>query len=217
MGLRRCNTRGTESVTLLHNRNGIPCAASDSQRNIVVETVRTEGAAPCPTRTSSAAAGSTPAGGATDEVLNPATGEVLAEVPASGAEDVDAAVEAAAAAFDEWSTMTPRGRSERLHKVADAIEADLDTIKRIEMENCGKPASMIEFEMDLTVDNWRFFAGGARFLEGRAGGRVPGGPHVSYCAATRSASSARSRRGTTRSTWRRGSSGPRSPPATPSC
>ena len=79
-------------------------------------------------------------GGATDEVLNPATGEVLAKVPASGAEDVDAAVEAAAAAFEEWAAMTPRARSERLHKVADAIEADLDTIKKLEMQNCGKPA-----------------------------------------------------------------------------
>jgi 1-pyrroline dehydrogenase len=66
--------------------------------------------------------------------------------------------------------MTPRARSEVLHRVADAIEADLPTLSRIEMENCGKPASIIEFEMDLTLDNWRFFAGGARFLEGRAGG-----------------------------------------------
>jgi 1-pyrroline dehydrogenase len=118
-------------------------------------------------------------GGATDEILNPATGEVLAKVPASGAADVDAAVEAAAGAFDAWSTMTPRGRSEVLHKVADAIEADLDTIKRLEMQNCGKPASMIEFEMDLTLDNWRFFAGGARFLEGRAGGEYLE-EHTSY-------------------------------------
>jgi 1-pyrroline dehydrogenase len=118
-------------------------------------------------------------GGATDEVLNPATGEVLAKVPASDAADVDAAVEAAAGAFEAWSTMTPRGRSEVLHKVADAIEADLDTIKRIEMQNCGKPASMIEFEMDLTLDNWRFFAAGARFLEGRAAGEYLE-EHTSY-------------------------------------
>src|SRR6476620_4135495 len=118
-------------------------------------------------------------GGATDEILNPATGEVLAKVPASDAADVDAAVEAAAGAFEAWSTMTPRGRSEVLHKVADAIEADLDAIKRIEMQNCGKPASMIEFEMDLTLDNWRFFAGGARFLEGRAAGEYLE-EHTSY-------------------------------------
>mgnify|MGYP003347785032 CR=1 FL=1 len=102
-------------------------------------------------------------------VLAPATGETIADVPSSGAADVDAAVEAAATAFETWGRMTPRARSEVLHKVADAIEADLDELKRIEMENCGKPASMIEFEMDLTLDNWRFFAGGARFLEGRAG------------------------------------------------
>jgi 1-pyrroline dehydrogenase len=108
--------------------------------------------------------------GATDEVVNPATGASIGAVPSSGAADVDAAVEAAAAAFETWGRMTPRARSEVLHRVADAIEADLPTLSRIEMENCGKPASIIEFEMDLTLDNWRFFAGGARFLEGRAGG-----------------------------------------------
>jgi len=110
------------------------------------------------------------ADGATDEVLNPATGAPIAAVPSSTAADVDTAVEAAATAFETWGRMTPRGRSEILHKVADAIEADLPNLSRLEMENCGKPASIIEFEMDLTLDNWRFFAGGARFLEGRAAG-----------------------------------------------
>jgi len=117
--------------------------------------------------------------GATDAVINPATGESIGSVPSSGVADVDAAVTAAANAFESWGRMTPRGRSEILHKVADAIEADLENLKRIEMENCGKPASMIEFEMDLTLDNWRFFAGGARFLEGRAGGEYLE-EHTSY-------------------------------------
>ena len=40
----------------------------------------------------------------------------------------------------------------------------------LEIRNVGKPRSIIDFEMDLTVDNWRFFAAGARFLEGRAAG-----------------------------------------------
>ncbi|MBK5289073.1 MAG: gamma-aminobutyraldehyde dehydrogenase [Acidimicrobiia bacterium] len=119
------------------------------------------------------------AGGATDEVLNPATGEVITSVPASDAVDVDAAVAAAKEAYAGWRTLTPRARSEALYAVADAIEADLDTIKRLEMENCGKPAGMIEFEMDLTLDNWRFFAGGARFLEGRAAGEYIE-EHTSY-------------------------------------
>ncbi len=118
-------------------------------------------------------------GGATDDVLNPATGEVIAVVPASDAADVDAAVAAAKDAFGAWRTLTPRARSEKLFAVADAIEADMDTIKRLEMENCGKPGGMIEFEMDLTLDNWRFFAGGARFLEGRAAGEYIE-EHTSY-------------------------------------
>ncbi len=110
------------------------------------------------------------ASGATDTVLNPATGEALAEVPSSDGADVDAAVAAASAAFTDWSQKTPRARAEALAKVADAIEADLDTIQTLEIDNVGKPESIIEFEMDLTVDNWRFFAAGARFLEGRAAG-----------------------------------------------
>ncbi len=119
------------------------------------------------------------ADGSTDAVLDPATGEVIAEVPSSGAADVDAAVAAAKEAYGAWRALTPRARSEALYAVADAIEADLDTIKRLEMQNCGKPASMIEFEMDLTLDNWRFFAGGARFLDGRAAGEYIE-EHTSY-------------------------------------
>jgi 1-pyrroline dehydrogenase len=108
--------------------------------------------------------------GRTDEVRNPATGELLAEVAASGAEDVDEAVAAATAAFDSWSRTTPRQRFEMLSKVADAIADDMDTLQDLEIRNVGKPRSIIDFEMDLTVDNWRFFAAGARFLEGRAAG-----------------------------------------------
>jgi 1-pyrroline dehydrogenase len=117
--------------------------------------------------------------GATDKVVNPATGEVLDEVASSDAIDVDEAVAAAAGAFDEWSRTTPRARSEILHKVADAIAADLDTIQTLEIDNVGKPESIIEFEMDLTLDNWRFFAAGARFLEGRAAGEYMEG-HTSF-------------------------------------
>ena len=117
--------------------------------------------------------------GATDAILNPATGATIAAVPASEAADVDAAVAAAKDAFPGWRALTPRARSEALHAVADAIVSDLPELQRLEMENCGKPASIIEFEMDLTVDNWRFFAGGARFLEGRAAGEYVE-EHTSY-------------------------------------
>src|SRR3954447_4196594 len=117
--------------------------------------------------------------GAVDQVLEPATGEVLDEVASSDAADVDDAVAAAKAAFDEWRNKTPRQRFEVLAKVADAIEADMDHIQDLEMRNVGKPKSIIDFEMDLTVDNWRFFAAGARFLEGRAAGEYQEG-HTSF-------------------------------------
>ena len=117
--------------------------------------------------------------GATDPVLEPATGARLDEVASSDAADVDDAVAAAAAAFGEWSNTTPRQRFELLTKVADAIEADLPKLQDIEIRNVGKPRSIIDFEMDLTVDNWRFFAAGARFLEGRAAGEYMEG-HTSF-------------------------------------
>ncbi len=108
--------------------------------------------------------------GATDDIIDPATGAVIGSVPASDAADVDDAVRAAAAAFPEWSEKTPRARSEALHALADAIEADMAELTRLESRNVGKPVSIMEFEMDLTLDNWRFFASAGRFLEGRAAG-----------------------------------------------
>ena len=117
--------------------------------------------------------------GKTDEVRNPATGELLDEVAASDAEDVNEAVAAAAAAFPAWAATTPRQRFEALMKIADAISEDMDTIQDLEIRNVGKPRSIIDFEMDLTVDNWRFFAAGARFLEGRAAGEYMEG-HTSF-------------------------------------
>lgn len=108
--------------------------------------------------------------GATDSVVNPATGAVIGEVASSSAPDVDAAVAAAAAAFPEWSAKTPRERSEILHKVADIVEENVAELSELECENVGKPVSMIEFEMDQLCDNWRFFASAGRFLEGKAAG-----------------------------------------------
>jgi 1-pyrroline dehydrogenase len=109
-------------------------------------------------------------GGATDEVLNPATGEVIEEVASSSASDAEAAVDAAYSAFEAWGRTTPRERSEKLLALADAIEADLDELKRLEMDNVGKPVSIIDFEFDLTVDNIRFFAGAARTMQAQAAG-----------------------------------------------
>ena len=108
--------------------------------------------------------------GATDDVVAPATGEVIATVASSGAADVHAAVAGARAAFETWSETTPRARFEMITALADAIEGDLENLRALESSNVGKPVSIIDFEFDLTVDNFRFFAAAARFLEGRAAG-----------------------------------------------
>src|SRR5256885_9415400 len=65
------------------------------------------------------------AGDGVQEIVNPATGKVIAHVPKGTEEDVNRAVAAARKAFEEgWSDTTPRDRSERLLKLAQAIEAD---------------------------------------------------------------------------------------------
>ena len=104
-------------------------------------------------------------------VLNPATGETIAEVPVATPEDVDRAVAAARGAFGGWSTVTPAERSLALLKIADAVEAHSDELAEIEARNAGKPVhAMKADEMPVCVDNLRFFAGAARNLEGKAAG-----------------------------------------------
>ena len=107
-----------------------------------------------------------------EEVVNPATGKVIAHVPKGTAEDVDRAVAAARKAFAEgWADSTPRMRSEAMLKLADAIEEHGDELARIESENVGKPlAATKSEEIPPIVDCIRFFAGAARTLEGRATG-----------------------------------------------
>ncbi|HEY4409592.1 MAG TPA: aldehyde dehydrogenase family protein, partial [Acidimicrobiia bacterium] len=112
---------------------------------------------------------------ALDDVVDPATGQVIFRAAASGAADVDRAVQAAAAAFDSWSATTPRQRAEALLGIASVIEDHGDEFTAIESANVGKPLSALPDEMDLTIDNFRFFAGGARALEGRAAGEYMAG------------------------------------------
>jgi betaine-aldehyde dehydrogenase/aminobutyraldehyde dehydrogenase len=107
---------------------------------------------------------------ATMDVLNPATGESIAEVPAGTAEDVDAAVERAKKALPEWLDSTPGERAEVLLELADLIDENTDELAEIESRNVGKPLSYAKDEMPVCSDNLRFFAGAARILEGRSAG-----------------------------------------------
>ena len=104
------------------------------------------------------------------EVLNPATGEVIAEVPRGTAEDVDRAVEAAKKAWGEWQVKTPKDRMELLLKLADVIDENAEELARLESLNVGKPWWVAEDEPPAMSDNLRFFAGAARNLEGKSAG-----------------------------------------------
>ena len=110
------------------------------------------------------------AGGETMEVLNPATGETIAEVPRASAADVDRAVQAAKKALVEWLETTPGERAEMLLKLADAIDEHADELAEIESRNVGKPLAAAKDEMPVCSDNIRFFAGAARVLEGKSAG-----------------------------------------------
>jgi 1-pyrroline dehydrogenase len=108
--------------------------------------------------------------GDTMEVLNPATGEAIAEVPQGTQADVDRAVEAAKAALPEWLETTPGERAEALLKLAAVIDDNAEELAEIESRNVGKPLSYARDEMPVSADNIRFFAGAARLLEGKASG-----------------------------------------------
>jgi 1-pyrroline dehydrogenase len=102
------------------------------------------------------------------EVLNPATGEVIAEVPRGTAEDVERAVDAAKKAWVEWQDKTPKDRMELLLALADVIDEHAEELARLESRNVGKPWWVAVDEPGVMSDNLRFFAGAARNLEGKA-------------------------------------------------
>jgi 1-pyrroline dehydrogenase len=106
--------------------------------------------------------------GETMEVLNPSTGEVIAEVPRGSGRDVERAVEAAAKALPDWLEKTPKDRMELLLELADVMEEHGEELARLESVNVGKPMWIARDEIPFSADNLRFFAGAARNLEGKS-------------------------------------------------
>jgi betaine-aldehyde dehydrogenase len=112
-----------------------------------------------------------PVEGKSEDVLNPATGEVIASAPLSTAEDVNRAVAAARKALPGWAGTTPGERAHAMLKFADAIDAKAEDFAKAESLNAGKPyAAMLGDEMPSGPDNLRFFAGAARSMQGLASG-----------------------------------------------
>jgi betaine-aldehyde dehydrogenase len=120
------------------------------------------------------------ADGRTMDLVDPSTGEVFGTAPLSGPEDVDAAMRAAAEAFEGWRDTTPSERQRALLRIADAIEAHGEELVAAECRNTGKPVQLtLDEELPPSVDQIRFFAGAARLLEGRSAGEYLA-DHTSY-------------------------------------
>ena len=92
-------------------------------------------------------------------VLEPATEEVLAEIPRAGAEEADEAVARAKAAFPAWRAVAPADRARMLYRLADALEAAREDLAVLEARNAGKPIGDARGEMGMVVDTFRYYAG----------------------------------------------------------
>ena len=100
------------------------------------------------------------------EVIEPATEQVMAEVPRAGADDVDAAVARAKAAFPAWRAVAPGERGAILHRLADALEEQLNSLATLEARNAGKPIGDARGEMGMVVETFRYYAGAPERLLG---------------------------------------------------
>jgi 1-pyrroline dehydrogenase len=113
--------------------------------------------------------------GTTREIVNPATGTIIARVPEGTAADVERAVAAARAARIPWRDTTPGRRQELLLALADTIDRHGDELAALESLNVGKPRSLATEELPICADELRFFAGAARTLSAPAAGEYGAG------------------------------------------
>ena len=105
--------------------------------------------------------------GPAESILDPATGGPIAAVPEASAEQLEAAVRAADAAFESWSQVPPAERAGRLLELAAHLEREADAYAALESLNTGKPLeAMRQDEMPAIVDVFRFFAGAVRVQAG---------------------------------------------------
>ena len=110
------------------------------------------------------------------DVENPANHTIAGRVPRAGDSDVDAAVHAAARAFEQWRTVAPRERGRALVRIADAMDADLESIARmLALETGNAIRTQARPEVRGAADVFRYFGGLASELKGET---IPLGEHV---------------------------------------
>jgi aminobutyraldehyde dehydrogenase len=113
---------------------------------------------------------------APETVFNPRTGAAIVDIQDASAEQVNAAVDAAEKAFRTWSRTTAGERANLLLKLADAIDKDAVAFAALESLNTGKPRlKMLNDEMPIGADCFRFYAGAVRTMTGPLAGEYLSG------------------------------------------
>jgi acyl-CoA reductase-like NAD-dependent aldehyde dehydrogenase len=100
------------------------------------------------------------------KVVEPATEDILAEVPEAGREDADEAIARARAAFPAWRAVTPADRATMLRRIASGLESRLEEIARLEARNVGKPIADARGEVGMVVEVFNYYAGAPERLLG---------------------------------------------------
>jgi acyl-CoA reductase-like NAD-dependent aldehyde dehydrogenase len=115
----------------------------------------------------------------TMQVFEPATEQVLAELPRAGAEEADEAVARAKAAFPAWRDVAPGDRAKLLRRLARAVEGKVEELAQLESRNVGKPISDARGEVGSVVDVFDYYAGAPERL---LGSQIPvsGGVDVTF-------------------------------------
>jgi acyl-CoA reductase-like NAD-dependent aldehyde dehydrogenase len=101
------------------------------------------------------------------QVIEPATEQVMAELPRAGVEETDAAIARAKQTFPAWRAVAPADRSAVLHRLAGEIESQLEDLATLEARNAGKPISDARGEMGMVVETFRYYAGAPERLLGK--------------------------------------------------
>ncbi|MCH7810391.1 MAG: aldehyde dehydrogenase, partial [Chloroflexi bacterium] len=102
-------------------------------------------------------------------VRNPATGEEIARVGRSSAEDADRAVEAAHRTFQsgEWRRAPVRERRDVLRRIADLVRRDLEDLATLESQNAGKPIAAARGEIGVVAGAFDYYAGAVDKFHGQ--------------------------------------------------
>jgi acyl-CoA reductase-like NAD-dependent aldehyde dehydrogenase len=113
------------------------------------------------------------------EVVNPATEEVIQQIESATAEDTDAAIARARAAFPGWRDVEAGDRARLLRRLAEALDAEREKLVQLESQNVGKPVASAQGEIDMVIETFSYYAGAPERLLGDTI-PVPGGVNMTF-------------------------------------